>query len=69
MNKNLVIVVALVILVVVAGLQAWQLTSLKSQLSDSSATLKTGSASSNVASTQSKAQSGLDNLPDMVGGC
>ena len=67
MNKNMIIVVALVVLVVVAGAQAFQLSSLKSKLDSGNVNLKTNTASSSVASTNT--QSSLDSLPDMVGGC
>ena len=67
MNKNMIIVVALVVLVVVAGAQAFQLSSLKSKLDFGNVNLKTNTASSSVASTNT--QSSLDSLPDMVGGC
>jgi len=69
MNKNVIFAVALVILVVVAGLQAVQLTALKSKLASGGVNLKTGSSSSNTNVQTTNSQASLDNLPQMVGGC
>jgi len=69
LSKNVILVVALILLVIVSAAQAYQLTSLKSKVSESGISLgsksSVGSSSSNVAGSQS----GLDSLPGMVGGC
>ena len=68
MDKTIIIAIALGILVIVAGLQAYQLFSLKSKLADSG--VKLGSATSGIATTAGSSQApAADALPSMVGGC
>ncbi|MBS3174428.1 hypothetical protein J4440_00945 [Candidatus Woesearchaeota archaeon] len=69
MNRNIIIVVALVVLVVIAGLQAFQLSGLKSELDSGEVKLKSASSSAGIASQGSGSPSSLDSLPQMVGGC
>lgn len=65
LNKSLVVVFVLVLLLVVAGIQAYQLTSLKTKISEQGISL--GKKTS--VQTSGNDLSSLDNLPGMVGGC
>lgn len=69
MEKNVVLAIVLGALVLIAGLQAYQLFSLKNKVS--SGNLQTVSGASVPAAGQSGASlpSNLQNLPSMVGGC
>ncbi len=71
MNKNIILAIALGILVIVAGLQAYQLFSLKEKLTDSG--IKLGSTTSGVSqktgSVTPNSAPSVDELPQMVGGC
>jgi len=71
MNKNIVLAIALGVLVIVAGLQAYQLFGLKEKILDSGVNLKsTSSKVSSGSGTGSSAPApSLDALPQMVGGC
>ena len=74
MNKNMLISVVLVVFVVVAAVQAFQLTGLKTKLEGNelstakSRTVKPAVKSSGGGSDVSVPKS-LENLPQMVGGC
>ena len=75
MEKNTIVGIVLGILVLVSVVQAFQMTSLRSQISGGSA-VQTASASQPVASGSpssgaktAQVPSSLQNLPDMVGGC
>jgi hypothetical protein len=73
MEKNTIIVIALAVLFVFATVQAVQLTSIKNQLTDTGATVSSGSSGLSVSSSSSDSDSvstsSLDSLPSMVGGC
>ncbi|MBI4146224.1 hypothetical protein HY489_02705 [Candidatus Woesearchaeota archaeon] len=68
MNKNVVIAIVLGALVLIAGVQAFQLFTLKNKLAE-------GSYSTSVApqagasGSSPQLPSNLQNLPSMVGGC
>ena len=68
MNKNMVIAIVLGALVLIAGVQAFQLFSLKTKLV--SGEVSTGVSTQTGGSAGSpKLPSNLENLPSMVGGC
>ena len=68
MNKNIVIAIVLGALVLIAGVQAFQLFSLKEKLSSGQISTGTSTqASSGGGSPQ--LPSNLQELPEMVGGC
>ncbi len=75
MDKNTVMVLAMVVLFLFAAVQAVQLTSLKEQLTENELGVNSGSVgittrSSGSSSSSSVATgSSLDDLPGMVGGC
>lgn len=77
MDKNTVMVIAMVVLFLFAAVQSVQLTSLKKQLAESDFTTGSGSSgittaasgSSSSGSSSSSTASSLDELPGMVGGC
>ena len=70
MEKNVVLAIVLGALVIIAGLQAFQLFGLKSKISSGSVQTVSG-ASAPAAGQESGASlpSNLQNLPSMVGGC
>ncbi len=68
MNKNVVIAIVLGALVLIAGVQAFQLFTLKNTLAQGSySTTATPAAGGTAGSPQ--LPSNLQNLPSMVGGC
>jgi hypothetical protein len=70
MEKNVVLAIVLGALVIIAGLQAYQLFSLKNKVG--SGNLQTVSGASAPAAAQGSGASlpsNLQNLPSMVGGC
>ena len=68
MNKNAIIAIVLGVLVLIAGVQAFQLFSLKNKLAEGQ--LSTGTPTQAAPSGGSpKLPSNLQNLPSMVGGC
>jgi hypothetical protein len=68
MNKNVVIAIVLGALVLIAGIQAVQLFSLKGKIASGS--ISTSSAPAAGGSGNSpQLPSNLQNLPNMVGGC
>lgn len=73
MDKNTIVVIALVVLFLVASVQAVQLTSIKKQLAETGFTTASGSSelstSTSSSSSGSVKTSSLDELPGMVGGC
>lgn len=66
MEKNTLVFFVLTVLLVVAVVQAFQLTGLKTDLSGGSSTTTQSTPST---TQQAKLPSNLDNLPSMVGGC
>jgi len=65
-DNNVLIAIVLGVLVVIAGVQAFQMASLKNRVSSG------GSVAAPVAaggSGQAQLPSSIDNLPGMVGGC
>ena len=64
MNRNMIIVVVLVLLVGITILEAVQLNALKSKISEGK--ISTASAPS---TSSGSVPSSVDNLPNMVGGC
>ena len=72
-TKLWVIAAVLGLLIIIAGVQTVQLTSLKSKLNSESTTLSVNTGSSKVStnsdSNSDKLASNLNNLPTMVGGC
>lgn len=69
MDKNTVVVVILGVLVLVALVQAFQMTSLKGTLSGGSVASSAPQSAPATSGQQAKLPSNLDNLPSMVGGC
>ncbi len=67
MNKNVVIAIVLGALVLIAGVQAFQLFSLKTKLA--SGEISTAAPTQSGASGSPQLPSNLQNLPNMVGGC
>jgi hypothetical protein len=68
MNKNMVIAIVLGALVLIAGVQAFQLFSLKTKLG--SGELSAGTVTQAASSGSSpQLPSNLQNLPSQVGGC
>ncbi len=68
MNKNVVIAIVLGALVLIAGIQAFQLFSLKEKLA--SGQISTGvNTQAGGSGGNPKLPSNLQNLPNMVGGC
>ncbi len=72
-NQATLLTVLLAVLVIVSAVQAYQLTSLKSEISDAEFTLgsSSGSSSSRVKLTTGSGgmPTSIQNLPPMVGGC
>jgi len=75
MKYTTLVAIVLGVLVLISVVQAFQLTSLKSKLSESGVSVKSGSSSTVAASgdsgekrTQAVPKS-LQDLPSMVGGC
>ncbi len=64
MNKNVVIAIVLGALVLIAGVQAFQLFGLKTKLSSGQTSMAAPAAQGNA-----QLPSNLENLPSMVGGC
>ncbi len=74
MEKNLIITIALVLLVVVSAAQSLQISSLKNTLTEGGASISGGSSvkstsSAGGSSGSPQLPSSLQNLPGMVGGC
>ena len=69
MNKNVVIAIVLGALVLIAGIQAFQLFSLKSNIAGGQVSTTASTQSSGGGSSGGKLPSNLENLPTMVGGC
>jgi len=67
MNKNVVIAIVLGALVLIAGIQAFQLFTLKTKLAGGQISTTTAPAAGGGSSPQ--LPSNLENLPSMVGGC
>lgn len=67
MNKNVVIAIVLGALILIAGVQAFQLFTLNNKLS--SGQLSTTTAPQSGAGGAPKLPANLENLPGMVGGC
>jgi len=67
MEKNTLVLLVLSVLLVVAVVQAFQLTGLKADISGGSSTTTQNAAPETT--QQAKLPSNLDNLPSMVGGC
>ncbi len=65
MNKNIILIVALSLLLVVSAVQAIQLTALKAQIDEGS--VKIGGTAPKTTTTQTV--DNIDELPQMVGGC
>ncbi len=69
MNKNMVIAIVLGALVLIAGIQAFQLFTLKSNLAMGGTSVTTATQSSGGSGGSPKLPGNLENLPTMVGGC
>ena len=76
MDKNTMMVIAMVVLFLFAAVQSVQLTMIKKDLAENglkvssgSAGLTTTSTGSTSSSSASSSSTSLDNLPGMVGGC
>ncbi len=67
MNKNVVIAIVLGALVLIAGIQAFQLFTLKDKLG--SGQLSAGTSTQASSGGNPQLPSNLQNLPEMVGGC
>jgi hypothetical protein len=62
MNKTMIIAIVLGILLVLTGVQAFQINAIKEKISTGGVAVKSSGSGANV-------PSGLANLPTMVGGC
>ncbi len=70
MKKNIIMMVVLAILILISVVQAVQLVTLNSKLSEGGVSLQTSTKTSTSGDSQgAKLPSSLDNLPQMVGGC
>lgn len=69
MDKNVVIAIVLGALVLIAGIQAFQLYSFKSKLADGGYQAGTATQASGAGGSNPQLPSNLQNLPTMVGGC
>ena len=71
MEKNNLMTIVLAVLVLVAAVQAYQLSGLGDKVDDGSISSGSVTAKATTTSTRSNAvlPSSLDNLPNMVGGC
>ena len=69
MNKNIIIAIVLGVLVVIAGVQAWQLMSIKNKLTTGAISSSGPVAQASSGSGSPQLPSNLQNLPGMVGGC
>ncbi|PIN77273.1 hypothetical protein COV16_06945 [Candidatus Woesearchaeota archaeon CG10_big_fil_rev_8_21_14_0_10_34_8] len=71
LDKNTILVIALVVLFLFAGVQAIQLSVIKNQIAEGGFTTGGSSLGTSVSSGSSTASgsSSLDSLPSMVGGC
>lgn len=67
MNKNVVIAIVLGALILIGGIQAFQLYSLKTQIAGGQ--ISTGTQVASGAGGSPQLPSSLENLPGMVGGC
>ncbi len=67
MNKNVVIAIVLGALVLIAGVQAFQLFTLKTKLAGGQ--LSTSAPTQSGGGGNPQLPSNLQNLPNMVGGC
>ena len=67
-SKNTLVIVVLVVLIVIAGLQAYELISLKNDLNENGVKYSSSSVSSKSSNSQAL-PSNVQNLPQMVGGC
>jgi len=67
MNKNTIVMIVMVALILISGVQAYQLAGLKTDLQDgvSVQSAPSGGAKAGASSLPTS----LDNLPAMVGGC
>ncbi|RME54936.1 hypothetical protein D6777_02230 [Candidatus Woesearchaeota archaeon] len=72
MNEKTIVAIILAVLVLISGVQAYKLTTLKQDLK-SGATLvaakEPATSSSGASGSAPKLPSSLNNLPQMVGGC
>jgi hypothetical protein len=68
MNKNVVIAIVLGALVLIAGIQAFQLFTLKDKLGSGQISTSTATASSGAGGSP-QLPSNLQDLPSQVGGC
>jgi hypothetical protein len=68
MNKNIVIAIVLGALVLIAGIQAFQLFTLKDKLGSGQISAGTNTQAS-AGGGSPQLPSNLQNLPNMVGGC
>jgi len=69
MDKNVVIAIVLGVLVLIAGVQAFQLFTLKNKLADGQFSTNTATGAASPSGSGPQLPSNLQNLPNMVGGC
>ena len=69
MDKNMVIAIVLGALVLIAGIQAFQLYSFKTSLANGQLSTSTPTQAGASSSGSPALPSNLENLPTMVGGC
>lgn len=67
MNRNAIIVIVLVVLVLLTAVEAWQLIDLKTSISTGKVSV--GGNAPVAASSGNSLPSSIDNLPSQVGGC
>ncbi|MBI4141163.1 hypothetical protein HY485_04980 [Candidatus Woesearchaeota archaeon] len=67
MNQTTIVAIVLGVLVLIAAVQAFQFSQIKSQLGSGTATVQTTAAPSSSGAPSVPAS--LQNLPQMVGGC
>lgn len=68
MNQTTIVAIVLGVLVLIAAVQAFQFSQIKSQLGQGTATVQTTAAPSTSGGAPT-VPSSLQNLPQMVGGC
>jgi len=68
-SKNTLVIVVLVVLIVIAGVQAYELISLKNDLNENGVKYSSSSVSSKSSTNNNALPSNVQNLPQMVGGC
>ncbi len=67
MNKNIILMIVLGLLIIASAVQAYQLTTLKTQIDEGS--VKIGGTAAKTTTGTTATGNSLEDLPQMVGGC